>query len=198
MCFYSNKRNWLTFTRERKPTCPSVPTVPLSPPPRVQFAVSPGRPHQLCFDSHAAPGAETGSGSSVRPHPALHAALRRAQGLLLLLWTSCTSSAPPLLHLRLIHTSYSSSSSSFDELHFHCSPFLLCQFWNFYTAVLLLFLKYRMRVLVPRRPLHVLRLFAPDDQPGHPERLQLLPSNHQPHADQQPVCKTNTQTMFIY
>lgn len=31
----------------------------------------------------------------------------------------------------------------------------------------------------------------PDDQPGHPERLQLLPSNHQPHADQQRVCKNH-------
>lgn len=55
----------------------------LSPPSiRVQPAVSPGRPHQLCLDSHSASGAETGSGSSVRPHPALHPAFRRAQGLL--------------------------------------------------------------------------------------------------------------------
>lgn len=32
-------------------------------------------------------------------------------------------------------------------------------------------------------------LIAPDDQPRHPEWLQLLPSHHQPHANQQPVCK---------
>lgn len=40
-------------------------------------------------------------------------------------------------------------------------------------------------------PLHILCLVFSDDQPGHPEWLQLLSSNHQPHADQQPVCKNN-------
>lgn len=101
------------------------------PDPRVQPALPPGRPHQLRLDSHSAAGAETGSGSSVRPHPALHAALRRAQGL--------TSSV--FLLLLLLHA------------------------------------------------LHLCSSRTSDDQPRHPERLQLLPPDHQPDEDQQPDCK---------
>lgn len=69
---------------------------------RDQPAVSPGRPHQLQLHSHSAPGAEAGSGPAVRPHPALHATLRRAQGplpLLLLCSSSLLFTAHPPLHV---------------------------------------------------------------------------------------------------
>lgn len=101
---------------------PCVSSLPLTPF-RVQSAVSSGRPHQLCLDSDSAAGAETGSGSSVRPHPSLHAALRRAKGQLTLLSSFCTSSTPPfpLPHLHFLlfmpHLIF--------ILNVRCSPILL-------------------------------------------------------------------------
>lgn len=43
----------------------------------------------------------------------------------------------------------------------------------------------------------VLLVFVPDDEPGHPERLQLLSTNHQPHEDQQPVCKKHRNVSSV-
>lgn len=106
------------------PLCPSVSL-------RVQPALSPQRPHQLQLHSDPTPGVPAGAGPTVRPHPALHAALRRAEGRLLfasslappplsaLLFGSSLSFCVPRWLLLLISTLFFSSSSSL------CAPLWL-------------------------------------------------------------------------